>query len=309
MGWEARKKGSVRICFFGLLVYGAGILCPMYICTLPSGISGLEKPFISIPMSLYAFWMLTAHAGAFIWSWTAIKNPFPVPPAAKRSVASGQPDFLKISTICFARPNESVSLAVHHTSIGPDGAPVRAVIRTFSCSGEIVRSFKLSFSLSNARSAVAARSCCLASSISTFCCDALASVASFWSPATFPLSALKSLRSNRLSCSKFLERSSARAAVLFASSIRALASAWMASCSLFPESQTSHVNSAITSAVTTRTTIDAAKSLACRFAAASITDPACVIAIAIIVFAIGAAILATVATRENGKLGHCQRSE
>ncbi len=105
--------------------------------------------------------MLAACAGAFVRSWTAIKNPLPVPPVAKRSVAAGQPASLKISTICLARPNESVSLAVHQMSTAPEGAPRRASTSIFCCAGEIVRSFKLSLNCKRACSAIAVFSCCL----------------------------------------------------------------------------------------------------------------------------------------------------
>ncbi len=157
--------------------------------------------------------MLTAYDGALNRSRTARKNPLPVPPVAKRSVAGGHPDFLKISTICLANPNESVSLAVHQISTTPEGAPLRDSIRIFSWAPDIVRSLRLSLNFMRLFSAVAALSCCAAKAISTFCCAAFALEASTCKPATWPTWVFRSVRSFRLSFSKPFERSLACAEI------------------------------------------------------------------------------------------------
>ena len=110
---------------------------------------------------------------------------------------------------------------------------------------------KRACSSSKARSAIAARSCCLANSVSTLCCAALASAASFCRTATFPLSVFRSVRNFRLSFSSFWARSFAIAAALLASSMRALALDWMASWALFPDHHTRNiVNTVIASRIT-----------------------------------------------------------
>lgn len=205
-------------------------------------------------------------------SRTMIPNPTGSPPEYTTCVtpAVSHPAALKTPSICVAKAFPSPSPIAHSSPIRPLGSPVNNPIRIACCCCVSRLGRAACLRSANAFSAIADFSRCLASSISTFCWAALASVASLWRPATFPVSAFRSLRKLRLSCSKFLERSSALAAVLLASSIRASASRRTASCTLLPESHTSQVNSA----VSTRIPMYAANIHPCRLEASAMPESA-----------------------------------
>lgn len=147
---------------------------------------------------------------------------------------------------------------------------------SLACSlGLIRRCASRCWSSRSFRSAVAARSCCLA--------------AASWSVATCPVK----VRLSFLSCST----PSLASWILVSESLR------IASCSLFPESQVSHVKMAITIAVRSRIPMYSEKILPLRDAATSIGFSFLdwTIVITITAFAITGAILGLAAIRANNR--------
>lgn len=199
----------------------------------------------------------SAWGGTELWSCIAMKKPTPEPPISTLSVASGQPDVRRISWSCKTKGYASLSLVIHQISTGPFGPLVKALIIASRWADDIFRSFRLSLNCNSECSATAVFSCCLANCVSTICCAALALAASFSRPATLP-------ERIRFCCSKFRERVFAWSDNAVAAAIRASASRWIASCTLFPELQTKYVASTVS---TSRTTY-AAKTLLCSLCAA-----------------------------------------
>lgn len=215
--------------------------------------------------------------------------PFTVQPAAFRTLS-----------MWFANAQPSVLPMTQSISTSPFGSPESSLTSEACCGCVRLRGRIVSLSSSSSLSALAVISCCLAKSVSTFCCAALAFAASFWSPATLPSWAVKSPLKTRLSCSNCLERSSALAATPLASWIRASASAWTASWTLFPESQTSQVRKVITIAVNASAKIYMIKARSFFFVAASTESVEnCAVFIVITIVSIAFVILGILAVRSN----------
>jgi len=242
----------------------------MPIDTAPSRTYGSWYGVAGIPAALSAPCNTPACVGGAFRSRTPIEKPDPIALTIIISVTSFHPASLSMDFSCIANGYESGSLETHQIITLPLSMPsflawLRNATNFLCCSLDIVRSFKYSLSWRRFRSAIAVRSCCLASSISTFCCAALASAADFCRPATLPISVFRSPRNIRLSCSKFPARSWASLAVwvavaafwfasdapLFASLIRADASACTASCTLLPDFHTKYVPNTVNPSSTT----------------------------------------------------------
>lgn len=197
---------------------------------------------------------------------------------------TSQPEETNTCLICSAKRQPSRSPKMQFIAMGILGMFSKASVSVFRCCSESERGCTACRRCNNSRSALAVFSCCWLNSISTRCWAALASAASFWRPATFPFSVVRSLSN----CFAVLL---AWAASFPASAIRASASAWMASWTLLPDFSTSQVITAMSKAVNTSTAMYTVNKRVWRLVAASMGFEDWIVAIAILILAIGAVII------------------
>ena len=158
-------------------------MLPILISNVLSGMAGSMLPGASMPIAFNARCIAAACGGALEPFLTTIRIPIMCPENTDLPKLWGSTVHLNLrntsSKSCLKASPSGTSIPLKiRGAIGISGESNRT--SACFCSSDKRRGLIFSWSSSKARSAIAARSRCLARSISTFCCAALASSAAFW---------------------------------------------------------------------------------------------------------------------------------